>query len=120
MMKLKSFDTILDKIQPQGNTAIEKFFDINYSISKFLVDYRVDNEMTQKQLAEKLNVSQVMISKYENGDYNFTLKKICEISEFLDAKLTFDITLDEDDSKLEVDWKIGKQKWEDKWQCLIA
>ena len=31
-----------------------------------------------------------MISKYENGDYNFSLRKICEICEALDCRPVLD------------------------------
>lgn len=37
--------------------------------------------MTQKEFAKMMNVSQGMVSKWESGEYNFTiatLKEICE------------------------------------------
>lgn len=120
MMKLKSFKDVLDRIQPQEKTAMVKYFDINYNISKFLVDFRVNNKMTQKQMAKKLNVSQVMISKYENGEYNFTLKKLCEISEILNANLIFDMILEADNNMADDDWNIGEKKLEGDLQCLSA
>ena len=120
MIKLNSFKEVLDKIQPKEKTALVKYFDINYNISKFLVDYRVNNQMTQKQMAKKLNVSQVMISKYENGEYNFTLKKLCEICEILNANLEMDMTLDVDDDKMNVVWNIGNKKLEGDLQWQIA
>lgn len=120
MMKLKSFKDVLDRIQPKEKTAMVKYFDINYNISKFLVDFRVNNKMTQKQMAKKLNVSQVMISKYENGEYNFTLKKLCEISEILNANLIFDMILEADNNMADDDWNIGEKKLEGDLQCLSA
>lgn len=120
MMKLKSFKDVLDRIQPQEKTAMVKYFDINYNISKFLVDFRVNNKMTQKQMAKKLNVSQVMISKYENGEYNFTLKKLCEISEILNANLIFDMILEAENNMADDDWNIGEKKLEGDLQCLSA
>ncbi len=50
------------------------------SISKTILGYRKKNNLTQKELAEKLNVNQTMISKLERGDYNPTLKTLHTIS----------------------------------------
>lgn len=57
--------------------------EIYYSISKTLIDYRKENNITQMELAKKLNVNQTMISKIESGSYNPTFKKIYEISRAL-------------------------------------
>ena len=53
-------------------------------ISKALVEYRRENNLTQKQLAEKLQVNQVMVSKLERGTYNPTIKLLYTISRKLD------------------------------------
>ena len=53
-------------------------------ISKAIVQYRKENHLTQKQLAEKLQVQQVMVSKLEKGTYNPTIKQLYTISRKLD------------------------------------
>lgn len=118
MIELKNFKDVLEMFQNK-NTALETYYDINYNISKFLVDYRIANSMTQKDLAKKLNVSQVMVSKYENGEYNFTLKKLCEISEILGAKLSLEM-MEEKGDTFDTLWNIGENKLEDNKQWLIA
>jgi len=50
------------------------------SISRTITDYRINNNLTQKQLAQKLNINQVMISKLEKGNYNPTFKMLYTIS----------------------------------------
>lgn len=59
-------------------------------ISDLLVDiaceflkYRAENEMTQKDLAQELNMTQAMVSKLESGDYNPTVKMLYEIAQKL-------------------------------------
>lgn len=86
MDTLKSVRDVLDSFDVNEDFAIDYFYDINYKISELLVKYRTDKKLTQKQLAKKLGVSQIMISKYESGDYNFSLKKLCQICAALNIK----------------------------------
>ena len=58
---------------------VKEIFDLNeiyYSISKMILQYREDYNLTQKELAKKLEVNQTMISKIESGKYNPTFKQI--------------------------------------------
>lgn len=50
------------------------------NISSVLVEYRAARNLSQSQLAELLGVSQAMISKYESGDYNISLKALNHIA----------------------------------------
>lgn len=47
-----------------------------YAISESIINYRKSNNLSQKELAKKLNVNQTMISKLESGTYNPTFIKI--------------------------------------------
>ena len=58
----------------------------NYLLTKYqneiyrqLVDYIQSNNLTQKDLAKSLGVSNAYVSQLLNGDFNFTLKKLIEI-----------------------------------------
>ena len=48
---------------------------------------RLRLKMSQTQFAKYLGVQQSMVSRWEQGDYNFTIKKISEIA----AKLNIDV-----------------------------
>ena len=48
--------------------------------------------LSQKQLAEKLGVSQALISRWETGDVNFTLSTLVKISLAMDLPLQSPIT----------------------------
>ncbi|MCD5414062.1 MAG: helix-turn-helix domain-containing protein [Clostridiales bacterium] len=66
--------------------------DILTDISFKLIDYRIENNLTQKQLASKLSVSQAMVSKLESGEYNPTVELLFKISKKLEWK--FEIILE--------------------------
>ncbi len=66
--------------------------DINASrylgeISAAIVKKRMELNMTQKEFAKHIKVSQGMISKWEGGDYNFSIKSLAELAEKLDMEL---------------------------------
>ena len=44
--------------------------------------------LTQKELADKLGISQVMISRWENGEENFTVTTLAKISTALNTPLS--------------------------------
>jgi ribosome-binding protein aMBF1 (putative translation factor) len=56
-------------------------------IAASIQDRRRELGYTQKDLANKLGVSQVMISRWENGDENFTVSTLARISAALNMPL---------------------------------
>lgn len=66
------------KIDRELLTEIE-YNEILFIISKELVNYRDQNNLKQEDLAKKLNMSQVMISKMESGKYNYTIKSLVKL-----------------------------------------
>lgn len=50
------------------------------SVSKSIKNYRKEKNLTQKKLANSLDMNQVMISKIERGNYNPTMKLLHTIS----------------------------------------
>lgn len=57
------------------------------AISSRLEMWRVDHKMTQKQFAELLGVTQAMVSKWESGEYNFTIKTLAQLSDKLGIEM---------------------------------
>ena len=58
-----------------------------------IINYRLDNDMTQKDLADKLDITQAMVSKLESGEYNPSIEFLFKISKKLGWK--FELTFDE-------------------------
>lgn len=52
-----------------------------------LVNYREKNELNQTELARLLGISQPMISQYESGTNNITIKRLCEICEKIGVRV---------------------------------
>ena len=67
-------------------------------ISAALINYRADNSLSQKELAEKLECSQAMVSKIESGDYNFTIRKLFDVVNKLGGRVSFEIDFKDDTS----------------------
>ncbi|NLY71854.1 MAG: helix-turn-helix transcriptional regulator [Clostridiales bacterium] len=51
-----------------------------------IINYRLDNDLTQQDLAKKLNKTQAMVSKLESGEYNPTIEFLYKISKKLGWK----------------------------------
>ena len=72
-----------DQLTPEEMAAAGFIAQIASSIQK----QRKVLGYTQKELAKKLGVSQVMVSRWENGEENFTVTTLAKISSALDMQL---------------------------------
>ncbi|MBO4484430.1 MAG: helix-turn-helix transcriptional regulator [Lachnospiraceae bacterium] len=52
-----------------------------------LVQYRMNSKLNQTELAKKLGISQSMVSQYEAGTNNITVKRMCEICESIGVRV---------------------------------
>ena len=73
--------------ETQGITEILEQEELLYVISKNIITYRKENNLTQEELAKKINVNQTMISKLESGNYNPTFKQIYKITKKLTGSI---------------------------------
>lgn len=81
----------------EGMSASEiKAAMVTSEISSIIADERIKLKMTQKEFSDFMGVSQAMISKWESGDYNFTISSISNIFDKLGMDFNFTIHEDED------------------------
>lgn len=87
--------------------------DILYDISMRIFNYRTENKLSQKDLANKLEVTQAMVSKLESGQYNPSIEQLWKISKKINLKFT--VSLDpKEDNKTDIwdtqEYKLGNME----------
>lgn len=80
---------------------IDMFYDLSYQLSTYIFDYRVKNNLTQKEFANMLGVKQPMVSKLESGNYNISLQSICDVMAKLNTRIKLE--LEPEDNEEDVD-----------------
>ena len=53
---------------------------VQIQVFNLLNTYMEENNLTQRQVAEKLNVSPSYVSQILNGNFNFTISKLIELA----------------------------------------
>jgi DNA-binding XRE family transcriptional regulator len=86
------------KLSGEDGRKREGLYDIYYKISTAIFMYRTKYKLSQKKLAEKLGVTQTMVSKLESGDYNYTIEQLWKISQKLG--LSFDVVFEETSAEI--------------------
>lgn len=61
-------------------------------VSSAIIRERLRLQMTQGEFAKHIGVGQSQVSRWESGDYNFSLNKIAEIASALNLSVDIDIT----------------------------
>lgn len=90
-----AIDDIFGELTPEEKIEA-RYYDILNNISIALVEYRIKHNLNQKQLSEKLGVAQSMISKYESGDYNISIKALNELCGKLGFSLDVKLNIPEE------------------------
>ena len=83
-MKEPEFEQAYNEIQPEMN------------VIRALIDARISQNMTQKELSEKTGIAQTEISKLENGTRNPSIKLLQRLADGLGMVLNVTFTPKED------------------------
>jgi ribosome-binding protein aMBF1 (putative translation factor) len=75
MLKNPKFKEEYDKLQPE------------FAIIGAVIEARIKNDMTQKQLAEKMGTTQSAISRLEKGNISPTVSFLQKLAEATDSRL---------------------------------
>lgn len=90
---LKNPWNLIEEIADKETKELFELDDLLVDISLKIINYRIDNEITQRQLAKTLGISQAMVSKLESGEYNPTVEQLWKVSKKLGW--TFELLLKE-------------------------
>lgn len=80
-----------------NNPSEDMFYDTLRHLSSLVVDYRKKNNLTNRQLAEKLGITTSVMSRIESGNQNLSLKTICRVLAKINATIKIE-TADEHNS----------------------
>lgn len=72
-----------DTLQPDDIMCAK----VTTQASRYITKERLRLNMNQKEFANHLHTTQSLVSRWESGKYNFSLKKLSEISVLLDMDL---------------------------------
>lgn len=87
-MELNHFPKASDLIERLAPNHKTRLYDLYYDISTSILHERLKRGLTQKELAAILGVSQVMVSKLESGEYNYTVEQLHKIASCLGMELS--------------------------------
>ncbi|MBN1585902.1 MAG: helix-turn-helix transcriptional regulator [Candidatus Omnitrophica bacterium] len=99
--KFKTLDQVMQK-QVKGDPERElniQVEQVKIAVAEQLVEIREKTGLTQKQLAQKMGVSQQLISRIESGSDNLTLETLVRFLSVLGVVM-----------KVEVDKKKGREQ----------
>lgn len=99
---LKSAWDLLEKVSDDNDKEEYGLYDIYYSISTKIFDYRMEKGLSQKQLAEILGITQAMVSKLESGEYNPTVEQLWKVSKKLGWN--FKVVLEDNEAQTTQVW----------------
>jgi transcriptional regulator with XRE-family HTH domain len=70
------------------------------ALARLVVKYRLENHLTQKELADKIGTSHSAISRLESGHAAVSLKTMKRVAEALGAQLVLGFEVETDDHEL--------------------
>ncbi|MCD8124710.1 MAG: helix-turn-helix domain-containing protein [Lachnospiraceae bacterium] len=81
------FDLFADSISSADVLSAKLMAQVSNAITR----ERLLRDMSQTEFAESISVTQSMVSRWECGDYNFSLRKIAEVASKLNLNVDIDI-----------------------------
>lgn len=94
MEKANNLTNFNDYLEQQlKDPAVKSEYDAlepEFAVMRAIIDARIENGLTQKQLSEKTGISQADISRIERGTANPSVKTLQRIAEALGRKVSIE------------------------------
>ena len=79
---------VLERIRNRIPSFKKRMMEISFDISAQIYEYmKKENNMSQKELAKRLNKKESEVSKWLTGGHNFTIETIAKIEEVFKQKI---------------------------------
>ena len=87
-MKTKSYKQLKQRLLKDKEVK-QAYKDLmpEFDLIKMIIKRRIENGLTQKELAEKIGTKQSAVSRFESGTYNPSFSFIQKMTNALDARL---------------------------------
>jgi len=88
---MRSIKDVKEKMMrnPEFRNEYEKL-EPSYHIAELIIQARLDADLTQEQLAERLDTKQANISRLESGTYNPSIKLLRKVAKATGHNLVID------------------------------
>src|SRR3989338_2587137 len=83
------------KIKLLKNKEISKAYNnlgLEFTLIELIIKRRIEQGLTQKELARKIDTKQSAVSRLESGSYNPSLTFLQKVAEALDARLKISLS----------------------------
>jgi ribosome-binding protein aMBF1 (putative translation factor) len=90
---MKNYKKLKQQLLKDNQTnEVYKKIGPEFELIRLIIEKRLNQGLTQAELAKKLNTKQSSISRLESGDYNPSLAFLNRLAKALDAKLYISIS----------------------------
>lgn len=88
---MNNYDDFINELLQNDDTLKKEneLLALKYDIIKLLIDYRRKNNISQTEFAEKIEVKQQMISRFEQGEIDPRISFISKILHGMNLKVSF-------------------------------
>lgn len=86
-----NIDQLLASLSENLSTEELLFAHFSSEIAVAIAAKRIEMGLTQKDFAERLGKTQAVVSKWENGEVNFTLRTLIDLAQKLDLELALSL-----------------------------
>ena len=83
------------------------------TVALAISDAIANSGITQRELAERLNVSEARVSQIANGTGNPTIKSLARLADVLGRELRIDLSLDSHVPAQDCEWELSGGVWAD-------
>ena len=75
------------QIDPFLNIIVPIWYNVNMDLGKKLKELRIQNDLTQEQVAKILDLTRTAYARYEKNERNISVQMLIKLADFYDESL---------------------------------